>query len=265
VVVGADGPGAWVAVAGRVPVDRVDVVSGGLWAAGAAGVEERPMTDRVDVVELVAAARPEVGVALQAAFAGATEVRVTRLDPSARPDDPWAVGEREVPVAPGVVVRIDPGGAFGHGGHVTTRLALELVVTTCRPGGSLLDVGSGSGVLAVAAARLGAEPVVAVDVDPRARMATRANAASNGVRVRVPAGGLESVVGAFDVVAANLEAPVLVALGPALAARVATGGTAVVAGFLRGRVDDVVAALAPLGVVDHRSESDWVALGLRRS
>lgn len=260
----ADRPRGWVAVAGRVPADQVDVVSGGLWAAGASGVEERPVADRADVVELVASARREAAGALRAALAGATDVRVTDLDPSARADDPWAAGEREVPVTSGLVVRIDPGGAFGHGGHVTTRSALELLATTCRPGGSLLDVGSGSGVLAVAAARLGAEPVVAVDVDPSARAATRANAVANGVRVRVPDGGLESVGGAFDVVAANLEAPVLVALGPELAARVATGGTAVVAGFLTDRADDVAAALAPLEVVDRRTDGDWAALVLRR-
>jgi protein-L-isoaspartate O-methyltransferase len=333
--VGVEEGGRWVALSGSVAVEDVDVVSGRLWAAGAAGLEERapigppasdgapndaelvagsprfrpgsrnqfgslvdddlelvagsprfrpgsrnqfeggvsaedgPVEDGTAVVELVASAPAEVASVVRSAFPDPASVRVAALDPSAAPSDPWSTGERDVVVVPGVVVRIDPGGAFGHGGHVTTRLALELVAARCTtgwgtgPDRSVLDVGTGSGVLAVAAARLGAGPVVAVDVDPRARAATRANAAANGVEVEVPDGGLDAVGGAFGLVVANLEAPVLVELGPALVARVAPEGRAVVSGFLAARVGAVVAALAPLRVVNRRTEDDWAALVLR--
>jgi len=110
---------------------------------------------------------------------------------------PWERPDR------GPFVTIDPGRAFGTGGHATTRLCLELLVEL-EPT-SLLDVGCGSGVLAVAAARLGYEPVTAVDYDPAAVDATRRNAAANRVRLDVRAGdALSEVLPAVEVTVANV-------------------------------------------------------------
>ncbi len=261
---GPDAEAAWISVVALVDAADVEVVSGRLWSAGVAGIEEREVPGSPGTVEVVACAPAGAAGALVAAMGDGVGTRVVAVGHSGGRLDPWAVGRRDVPVAPRVVVSIDPGGAFGHGGHVTTRLALRGLVAAVGPGTGVLDVGSGSGILAVAAARLGAAPVAAVDVDPAARSATAANAAANGVEVTVVEGGLDAVDGRFDLVVANVEAPVLVELGPALAARVAPDGSAVVAGFLAPRAEAVVAALAPLQVVDRRTEADWVCLTLRR-
>ena len=112
-------------------------------------------------------------------------------------------------------VVIDPGRAFGTGGHGTTRLCLELLATL--PGGSLLDAGCGSGVLAIAAAKLGFGPVLAVDVDVNAIEATRANASANGVRLDVRRGdALVDELPAADVAVANIALAAVEAIVPRL-------------------------------------------------
>ena len=152
-----------------------------------AGFEER---DDDGGVELVAYVPAEEADALLAALPGATTEPVEEGW-----EDTWREFHRPVvvgglwlgppwerPPDPSRAVVIDPGRAFGTGAHPTTRLCVDLLATTASRG-SLLDVGCGSGVLAITAARLGFEPVVAVDVDPVAVDTTRANAAANGVAV----------------------------------------------------------------------------------
>jgi ribosomal protein L11 methyltransferase len=168
--------------------------------------------------------------------------------------------------APGtIVVRIEPASTFGLGDHPSTVLALRGL----RPlvsGAVMLDVGCGSGVLAVAAAVLGAERVDAIDVTTAAVDATVANAAVNGVadRVQVSTTPLADVEARYDVVAANLLAPTQIELAPDLRRVVGDDGALVVSGVLRDRYDHVLDALRPLRVVDTRTLEGWAALTLRR-
>jgi len=172
-----------------------------------------------------------------------------------------------------VVLALDPGMAFGTGLHPTTRLCLLLIEDLAdrgafAGGARVVDVGSGSGILSIAAAKIGAREVVAVDTDPIAVEATTANAARNDVasRVRVRQGSTPTGDGPFDVVLANLVASLLVALAPALAGELAESGTLVASGIFGDREPDVVAAFAATGleVTGRRAEGEWVALEARR-
>lgn len=167
-----------------------------------------------------------------------------------------------------VVIAMDPGMAFGTGLHPTTRLclaALEPLADDGRlTGARVLDVGCGSGILAIAAVRLGAATALGVDTDPIAIEATTANARRNGLvrRVRARVGSLRSGEPPFDVVLANLIAGVLVPLAPALRAELAPGGTLVASGIFIDRESEVRAAFeaAGLAVTGRMAEGEWVAL-----
>ncbi|MCU0272763.1 MAG: 50S ribosomal protein L11 methyltransferase [Acidimicrobiales bacterium] len=177
---------------------------------------------------------------------------------------PVVVHHPDAPPPPGLVpVAIDPTGAFGHGDHPTTRLALAAVVTV-TPGTTVLDVGSGTGVLAVAAALLGAR-VRAVDTDPAAVAATAANARRNEVAERVTADGtpVDELTGAWDLVVANVLVTAHRALARVLPRLVATGGRLVLSGLLPGQLDEVLALLPPWPVVRAR-DGQWAAATLHR-
>jgi ribosomal protein L11 methyltransferase len=181
------------------------------------------------------------------------------------------------PASDDVVIALDPGMAFGTGLHPTTRLCLaglerwsdEGIVA----GASAFDVGSGSGVLAVGAALLGAAPVRAVDTDPIAVEATMANAARNEANVGASQGSLPIDDGPFDLVLANLVAGILVELAAELAASVRpgdgsprSGGRLLASGIFVDREPEVRRAFAAAGlrVVGREQETDWVALDLER-
>lgn len=175
----------------------------------------------------------------------------------------------EAPEASAVNVTLDPGLAFGTGSHPTTRLCLEWLACELGPGQSVLDYGCGSGILAIAAAKLGAGRVVGVDVDPQAIEAARANAIVNRVTASfVPPDGTElRDRSTFDVVVANILANPLRLLAPALAARVRGGGRIVLSGVLGDQAVDVAAAYAPWFIIGvwKTGEEGWVALaGTRR-
>lgn len=169
-------------------------------------------------------------------------------------------------------LRIDGALAFGDGLHPTTELCVELLedVLGGTPDGArgsgaggapaaVLDVGTGTGILALVASRLGAAPVVAQDIDPLAVWAARRTLADNGAEVPVH----EALPGGrFDVVVANLYLAPLLELLPALAARRAPGGALLLSGFVAAALPDVRGALAPVGVapVDTRVREGWVAL-----
>jgi len=141
-----------------------------------------------------------------------------------------------------IVIEIDPGMAFGTGQHPTTAMCLRALEDRVRTGASVLDLGCGSGILAIAAAKLGARRVLALDVDPNAVRAARENAAANAVSdvIEVREGTLEAEGGPFDVIVANISGLTLERLAVPLARSLAPGGSLITSGFL----DDAVAALS---------------------
>jgi ribosomal protein L11 methyltransferase len=190
-------------------------------------------------------------------------------------DDSWqdawrahagVVEEGSIVVVPSwrAVVVIDPGTAFGSGSHPSTRLCLRALSSLVTPGVSVLDVGCGSGVLSIAAMRLGSARVVAIDVATEAVEATRENAARNGVDVDARHALVDDVVETFDVVVANIGSAVLRSMARPLARRV--DGALVLAGLLEDQVPEVVAAFAVEGLVLDASESleGWAAPQMRR-
>ena len=172
-----------------------------------------------------------------------------------------------------VVLALDPGMAFGTGLHPTTRLCLATLEPLADDGrlaaARVLDVGCGSGILAIAALKLGAAAALGVDTDPIAIEATIENAARNGLDGRLTAreGSLPTAELPFDIVVANLIAGVLVPLAPRLRDELRFGGTLVASGIFVDRETEVTAAFeaARLVVEDRTTEGDWVALRLRRA
>lgn len=184
---------------------------------------------------------------------------------------PLAIGERlwvgaswhEPPGGAAAIVRLDPGMAFGTGSHPSTRLVLRFLERAVCGGESVLDYGCGSGILAIAAAKLGAARVDAVDIDPLALEATAANAAANRAQVRVAAP--EALPAArYDIVVANILAQPLMALAPLLASRTAPGGTIVLSGLLESQAAEVAAAYAGDFELAAHTEEGWSALEGRR-
>jgi ribosomal protein L11 methyltransferase len=163
------------------------------------------------------------------------------------------------------IVRIDPGLAFGTGSHPTTRLVLEFIERTMRGGERVLDYGCGSGILAIAACKLGAARVDAVDVDPRAIEVTRENSRTNAVAVGAC---LPEALppGRYDVLVANILAQPLIALAPLLAARAERGARLALAGVLDAQAEEVVAAYAGhFDLTIAAREESWALLsGARR-
>jgi ribosomal protein L11 methyltransferase len=161
---------------------------------------------------------------------------------------------------------LDPGMAFGTGLHPTTQQCLEALSAMPLEGKSVLDVGTGSGILAIAAAKRGASPVVAVDTDTLAVDAARENAVRNGVAIPVGEGSAADVPGRFDIVIANIVSPVLQRIAPHLAARLTGGGTLLVAGISAPAEAATREAFAHvrLQALDRTERDDWVALALRR-
>lgn len=177
----------------------------------------------------------------------------------------WIVPEWcDVPDTSLPVVRIAPGLAFGTGSHPTTALCLEWLAGHELAGRRVIDYGAGSGILALAAARLGAREVVAVDNEPQALVAARANAERNGLDVTAVAPD-EFAAGEADIIVANILARPLVSLAPQLLDHLGPGGHLVLSGITREQVDVVAAAYAPTAhVVDCRQRGGWVCIELRR-
>lgn len=163
---------------------------------------------------------------------------------------------------------VDPGLAFGTGSHPTTRLCLQWLASESRSGESVLDYGCGSGILAIAAARLGAGVVIGIDVDPQAIAASEANAVANraSVRFMLPEALAAMALPEFDVVVANILTNPLRLLAPALARRVRPGGRIVLSGILVPQIDAVLAAYGDwFKIGAWKADDGWVALAGTRS
>lgn len=169
-----------------------------------------------------------------------------------------------------VIVEIDPGMAFGTGYHPTTRLCLLIAQEIIRGGEIVLDVGTGSGILAIAAAKLGAQSVVGLDIDSVAVEVAEANVRQAGLSDRITimqADSPQSFNGQADVVFANIVATVLIDMADALADKVRAGGIVVASGIVTGRANDVMRAFESVGlnIVQERTDGEWVALVCERA
>ena len=183
---------------------------------------------------------------------------------------PWEPYTRSDPAE--LVLELEPGRAFGTGLHPTTALvaraiealASEILARDGHPT-SMLDVGTGSGILALVALALGAATARAIDVDPDAAALARENARRNGLdaRLEVDVSPLETLDGSYDLVAANIEASVLVAMAEPLARRVRPGGVLVLSGILEERAAEVRRAFASFDRATSLVQGEWTALVLR--
>lgn len=195
---------------------------------------------------------------------------------------PIEIGERllvlpdweEAPATERAVLRLDPGVAFGTGAHHTTRMCLELLERSVRPGDSMLDLGCGSGILAIAARLLGAGAVTAVDIDPLAVKVAGENAEKNGLggALTLLAGDVltdealrTAAGGPYDLVAANIVADVIIRLAPFAHACCVPGGTFITSGIIEERRDETLDALLAAGftLLDGRESGGWAALRMR--
>lgn len=167
------------------------------------------------------------------------------------------------------IIEIDPGMAFGAGTHETTALCLALLEDYVAPGAGVMDVGTGSGILAIGAALLGAGGVLAIDIDPVAVRVARENVAQNKLdqKIRVAEGDLtRDVSGTFDLCTANILADVIIMLASPLKDRLKPGGVFICSGIIREREQDVLAALQAAGyaLLEKQYRGEWVALVYRR-
>jgi ribosomal protein L11 methyltransferase len=263
----------------RVRRDQAELVLAELLDLAPGGVEERDDGEVVEYAVYGAPGELPELPALQAA-AGEALVEVATTEVADDWDERWKAFHAPVeigallvrpswePARPGTIdVVIDPAQAFGTGAHATTRLCLELLLEL-EPGGALVDVGCGSGVLAIAAGRLGWAPVLGIDHDPEAVRATIDNAAANGVQVEARRHDLhhDGPAPSAPTVLANLLRPLLL--------RVAADGFAgpppealVASGLLAHEGDEVARAFERHGLheAQRRRDGDWIALLLATS
>jgi ribosomal protein L11 methyltransferase len=164
-----------------------------------------------------------------------------------------------------VVVRLDPGLAFGTGSHPTTALCLQILDSLPVAGRSVIDYGCGSGILGIAALKLGAAHVTAVDLDPQALLATRDNAIRNAVSTNVDVRGVESPLTPAYCVLANILAGPLIELAPKLTGACEPGGYLLLSGLLKTQAYAVKAAYSPaFDIVQVVQRDDWCCIYARR-
>ena len=221
-----------------------------------------------DIDELLEACAPLAGLDQTPAYSAEkveeqnwVQLTQSQFDPIRISGRLWIVPSWHTPPDPdAIVLGLDPGMAFGTGSHPTTRLCLEWLERNVTDGASLLDYGCGSGILAIAAARLGARDVLGVDIDPQAVSAAQSNAERNDVGARF-ADSAREIKGQFDIVVANILSNPLKALAPAICSHVRPGGQLALSGILSDQAEELIAAYAPwvrLTVADTRE--GWVCL-----
>lgn len=169
-----------------------------------------------------------------------------------------------------IIIHIDPGMAFGTGTHPTTAMCLELIEKHLKPGQTVLDVGCGSGILMIAAAKLGAKSLTGIDTDPMAVDITAKNLEKNGIDpalYTLDATTLDQISEAsHDLVTANIIAQVIVDITPDIKRRLAPNGLAVLSGIIRERRPDILKALAASGLdlICEKRQDEWVAMVVGR-
>lgn len=288
--------GLWYEITAETPPPLVETVAAVMREAAPGGLAVEEPVDLLGAEEgyAVRAGEPvalrvylpasELGAVLtqrlREELAGYPEVELT-----ARPlyEQDWAVSWREFfgPVEAGriaivpswveyeaepgqLIVRLDPGQAFGTGHHETTRLCLAALDEAVRPGVHVLDIGAGSGILSIAAAKLGAGRVDAFEIDPIAADAARANCEANGVTEGVTIHGGFPGEGApeADLAVANVSARADIELAGELAGSLKRGGRLIASGFLTSDRDDVADAFSEHGMslTGEREERDWALL-----
>jgi ribosomal protein L11 methyltransferase len=265
-----------------VPRAELEIASAELFDLDTVGIEE--VSDEHDLVRLRAGFASEVlATAAEAAlphrWTPSFEVIVGDdwLDAWRDHIEPVTVGRLTIVPAwhatghprddnEGITLLLDARRSFGTGDHASTRLALELLQTIDLRGARVLDVGCGSGVLGVAAALLGSAQVCGVDVEPPALRTFIENAERNGVAdlCRADHSDVRRVSGTFDVVLANILAPILIDLAPLVRDRIAENGVLILAGLIEPQRERVLAAYEPLHVVTTRRSGEWVGLALSR-
>ena len=267
-----------------VPAPEAELAADALWALGVVAIEERDGGIATDdqVVELWTSLGDDTTAITRAAEGFPSRWRWRLVEVDERVADSWREHATptwvtsDVVVCPAwveldapptaTVIRIEPGATFGLGDHPTTVLSIRALLQSVFHGARVLDVGCGSGVLSVAAARFGAASVEAIDLSPAAVEATHGNAARNGVAriVRASTTPLALVDGDYDVVVANILAPVLVELAADLRRVLGPSGVLIVSGLLADRHDHVEQALQPLRRIERELRDGWAALTFRR-
>jgi len=193
---------------------------------------------------------------------------------------PVKIGERVVikpswedyqPAEGEIIIELDPGMAFGTGTHHTTQLCIQCLEEILSPGCTVFDIGTGSGILAIAAAKLGAKDVRAVDLDPVAVKIAGENVCLNGVQEQVTLSEGDLLTGIAgtdkaDLIIANIIADVIIRMAPDLPARLKDEGAVIVSGIITTRLSDVIAALGQVGLAVEKivEEGTWAAVIARR-
>lgn len=281
----------WTELTIEIPREHGEAMSSFLFDQGSTGVQEEDREERVRLRAYFDAEAPLAAVRDYAIAIGALTgeqepadiLFACRID-----DEDWAetwrlhftplhIGQRlfvcppwteERPADRSIIV-IDPGMAFGTGQHATTRMCLEAAeaAVLSRRIGSAMDLGCGSGIIAIALAKLGVLRVHAIDIDPLAREATEVNAACNQVSdAIVTAAALQDAEEIVDLIVANLFTTLLVEMAPTIAARLQPGGALVCSGFIETDAARVETALCAAGFVvrERCDEAPWVGLLLER-
>lgn len=261
------------------PATDAELAADRLTQAGAFAVEERTLDDQRVELRAVLADSEAAACDRFGDLPEGWSLRNELLDDT--PAETWRAYASPIRVAPDLVVRpawlpaldepgvtevaIDPGATFGLGDHPTTRSCAAAIWRTRPAPARVLDVGAGSGVLAIVAVLAGASRAVAIDVAEVSPAVVADNAHRNGVAARVHPSTtpLAHVDDTFDLVVANILAPTLVALAPDLVRVLAPDATVLLSGLLAGRYEHVVAALAPLRVVRTDELDGWVTLTLQ--
>ena len=273
----------WAALSVEVEREWADALSDALIEAGAHSVAVDWPDSPANVLKALFDEHADPDEALRAAVAASGARVRARIGIERVADEDWVrssqaqfapfrvgrlwigAGWHAAPSDAAAIVRIDPGMAFGTGSHPTTRLVLRFLEQVVRGGERLLDYGCGSGILAIAAAKLGAGTVDAVDIEPQSVEVTRANARANSVAMTpsLPE-GLAS--GRYDLVVANILAQPLIDLAPVLAGRLRAGARIALAGILESQAEEVRAAYATTCdmTIGEREEGWALVHGTRR-